>query len=159
MAWDLVEQHQVLDLSDDPMSNVHGTHALWTWGSADGASVTWTIPAGKRDATAFKWLSLRIAQTSGAPTTGLRMQIRNGLVWSPEIPLTSHGQLAQPTNMCFVGLPPCADYEHMATIRIPLGAFGPHGDVQFVRLRFRGDSFPDTFILDNLEFSEWIFKP
>jgi Chlorophyllase enzyme len=148
----------VLDLSD-AAADVHSTHALWTWGAGDGSHVTWTIPASKRNASLFKWLSLRIGQTSGAPATGLRMQIRNGAVWSPEIALTDHGQLAQPTWMCFLGLPPCADYEHMATIRIPLDAFGAHNDVQFVRLRFRGDAFPDTFILDNLEFSESIFKP
>ncbi len=48
----------------------------------------------------------------------------------------------------------------------------PHGDhprpalglrntnnVTNVRLVFRGDSFPDTFIVDDLAFSEWILKP
>jgi hypothetical protein len=156
---------QVLDLADED-NNVHRTHALWTWGAGNGSLVTWTIPAGAmRNASAFEWLSLRIAQTSGAPATGLRIQIRNGAVWSPEIPLTNYGQpvvgeLPQPTLMCFVQLgADCQDYEHMATLRIPLSAFGAHNDVQFVRLVFRGDAFPDTFIVDNLEFSEWIFKP
>lgn len=151
---------QVLDLSNTSPGYVHDTHALWTWGSSDGAAVTWSIPAGRRDASAFKWLSLRVAQTSGAPANDLRIQLRNGNTWSAELRLTDYGPIAQPTEMCFTQLGgPCSTERHMATIRVPLSAFGAYDDVQYVRLRFRGDSIPKTFILDNLEFSEWILKP
>lgn len=151
---------QVLDLSDFGVNYVHDTHAMWTWGSSDGSLVSWTIPVSKRNVSAFKWLSLRIAQTSGDPSKDLRIQVRNGNVWSPELRLTDYGPIAQPTEMCFFQFGgPCSIQHHMATIRIPLGDFGAHNNVQHVRLRFRGDSIPLTFVVDNLEFSEWIFKP
>ncbi len=144
----------------------HETDVLWAWGQSTAAALTWTIPEGKRNADPFKWLSLRIAQLSGAPSNDLRIQIRNGAVWSPEIRLTDYGAMPQPTSMCYGQLngatclpDQLTTVEHMATIRVPLSAFGAHDDVQFVRIRFRGDSVIDTFMLDNLEFSEWVFKP
>lgn len=63
---------------------------LWMWGTADGAAVTWSIPAGSRDASAFKWLSLRLGQADGAPSEDLRILIRNGLVWSRELRLADY---------------------------------------------------------------------
>lgn len=151
---------QVLDLSDFAIDYVHDTFALWTWGSSEGSLVSWTIPAGKHDASDFKWLSLRIAQTSGEPANDLRIQLRNGNTWSPELRVTDYGPIAQPTEMCFIQVGDfCSNQYHMATIRIPLDEFGAHNNVQHVRLRFRGDSIPYTFIVDNLEFSEWIWKP
>jgi hypothetical protein len=146
----------VLDLGANPGTYMHDTEALWMWGTGDGSLVTWTIPAGKRDASSFEWLSLRIAQTSGAPANDLRIQLRNGLTWSPELRLTDYGAIPQPTKVC-AGI--CVTRSHLATIRVPLAAFGAHDDVQHVRFVFRGDSFPDTFVIDNLELSEWILKP
>ncbi len=142
----------------------HDTDALWTWGLPNGV-VTWTIPAGKRNAQWLEWLSLRIAQLSGAPSNDLRIQIRNGGVWSPEVRLTEHGSIAQPTLMCYGQQgQACLEKEyaldnHMATIRVPLDEFGAHDDVDVVRIVFRGDSAIDTFLIDNLEFSEHILKP
>lgn len=143
----------------------HDTDVMWMWGHNTSGVVVWTIPAGKRNAGGFEWLSLRIAQLSGAPANDLRIQIRDGITWSKEIRLTDHGTIPQPTEMCFgqqgLGCLP-ADLDvvnHMATIRVPLSAFGTHDDVQYVRLRFRGDSAVDTFMIDNLEFSEFILKP
>jgi hypothetical protein len=147
----------VLNLSTMSSTYVHKTHALWMWGAGDGSNVTFTIPAGKRDASWFEFLSLRVGQTSGAPATGLRVQIRNGATWSPEVALTSHGAIPTTSEFRFGG--DSVDLNHMATIRVPLSAFGAHNDVQFVRLVFRGDAFPDTFVIDNLEFSEHILKP
>ena len=109
-----------LDLGNYP-TYVHDTHALWMWGAGDGSLVSWTIPAGKREASAFKWLSLRIGQTSGAPANDLRVQLQNGNVWSPELRLTDYGPLPHPTQLCGSI---CAVPRDMATIRVPLSAFG-----------------------------------
>ena len=112
------------------------------------------------DVSGFRYLSLRIGQASGDPANDLRIQIRNAEEWSAEVRLTDHGVLAQPLDMCFIQAPPvCQPRTHMATIRIPLSAFGGHDNVDFVRLRFRGDSTVDTFIIDNLEFSESVQGP
>ena len=143
----------------------HSTKALWMWGQSTNGLVTWTIPEGKRNASAFEWLSVRGAQLSGAPANDLRIQIRNGVTWSPEVRLTDHGLMPQPIGMCYAMqgggcLPSDLQVEsHLATIRVPLSAFGPHDDVQNVRFLFRGDSVPDAFLVDNLEFSEWELKP
>ena len=152
---------QVLDLNTASSNYVHDTHALWTWGAPDGAAVSFSIPPGKRDASEFKWLSLRIGQTSGDPANDLRIQIRNDGVWSPEVRLTNYGPVVQPTEMCWGGFAAatCQTRQHMATIRVPLTAFAGHENIDFVRIRFRGDAIIDTFIIDNLEFSEWIYEP
>jgi hypothetical protein len=138
----------------------HDTYALWMWGSSTNGVVNFTIPSGKRNADNFKWLSLRIAQWTGAPSNDLRIQIRNGVTWSPELRLTDSGPIPQPTGMCYAGNDPCPIItKHMATIRVPLADFGAHNNVEIVSLRFRGDSVVDTFVVDNLEFSEHILKP
>ena len=84
------------------------------------------------------------------------VSLKDGNVWSPELRLTDYGPLPHPTQLCGSI---CAVPRHMATIRVPLSAFGAHNNVTNVRLVFRGDSFPDTFIVDDLAFSEWILKP
>lgn len=151
---------QVLNLGNMQSTDVHNTHVLWSWGSPDGAAVTWSIPESKRDASDFKWLSLRIGQASGQPAADLRIQIRNDGEWSPEVRLTDHGPITQPLEMCWGGLAAhtCEVRRQMATIRVPLSAFTGHDNIDFVRIRFRGDSIADTFIIDNLEFSEWIYE-
>ena len=50
-------------------------------------------------------------------------------------------------------------YDHMGTVRVPLDAFGDRDDVEAVRLVFRDDSVRKTFLVDTLEFAEWIYKP
>ena len=52
----------VLDLDPAPGSP-HVTKALWMRGSNSGSSVTWTIPAGERDVSAFRRLSMRIGRS------------------------------------------------------------------------------------------------
>jgi hypothetical protein len=47
----------------------------------------------------------------------------------------------------------------MGTIRIPLDAFGDHDDVTSVDLSATSEATDGEFLLDNLEFSEFILKP
>jgi hypothetical protein len=51
------------------------------------------------------------------------------------------------------------DQAHMGTIRIPLDAFGDHDDVTSVDLSATSEATDGEFLLDNLEFSEFILKP
>ena len=144
--------------------STHQTHALSVAADNTSAHVTWRIPAGKRDVAAFKWLSLRIGQTTGPPTDDLRVQIRNGVSdWSDELRITDYGQIPSRWTMCTGGnglyCTSSDDLAHMGTVRIPLSAFGSHDDVTRVRIRFRDTSILRWFLVDNLEFSEFIFKP
>ncbi len=152
----------VVDLSTLNYSP-HKTQALQVLPTSINGYVQWSIPVGKRNENPFRWLSLRIGQTSGTPTTDMTVQIRNGLTWSAEVPLADYGDIAQRLDMCTVsGVLGCQSLDsmaHMGTIRIPLTAFGARDDVQYVRLRFRGNSLIHNFHIDNVEFSEWIFKP
>ena len=109
VSTDAVEAHVLdLDLALYGSTYVHETRVLWMWGTAEGAAVTWSIPAGSRNASAFKWLSLRLGQAGSTPSEDLRIQIRNGLVWSRELRLADYGVIAQPTSMCFAQLgDPC----------------------------------------------------
>lgn len=142
----------VLDLGNFPATYAHDTEALWMWGANTNGTVTWNIPAAKGDTTGFTYLSLRIGAAAGPAPNDLRIQIRNGAgTWSPELRLSDYGVIAQPTTFC-AGI--CTSRAVMATIRIPLVDFGAHDDVERVRFLFRGDSTVDTFIVDNLEFSE-----
>lgn len=137
-------------------ASAHATFAMSL--SIGGAgSVEWSLPAGKRDASAFSWLSLRIGQLSGLPANGITVQVRNGLVWSPALSLASYGSIAQPTSICDPndGIPACTFFaqllEHMATVRVPLDDFGAHNDVQVVRLTFGAGSVGADFVIDSLE--------
>ncbi|MFY0534120.1 hypothetical protein [Nannocystis pusilla] len=119
---------------------------------------SWTFPA--IDLKDYEWLSMRIGQTSGVATTGLRVYIRNNGVWLPSVAITDHGQIPQPMSMC--QLAPCGFpqvYEHMGTVRVPLSALGAHDSVSGVAFVFQGKSAGKDFLIDNLEFSEWVNKP
>lgn len=154
----------VIDLDPSP-DTPHHTHALRYTPPAGGGGFSWTIPAGKRDATAFKYLSVRAGQLAGPATDDLRIRIVNGGVNSPWVRLTDHGPLAQPLDMCIVpfavpgACATIASQAHMGTIRIPLDAFGDHDDVTSVVLSAASEAIDGEFLLDNLEFSEFIFKP
>lgn len=151
----------VLDLAGEADAQ-HDTRALRMYGRHEGESITWSIPAAHGDTSAYKWLSMRIGQTSGAPTAAVRVQLRNNGVWSPEVPLGDHGAVPSPMMMCVGGPYNClspVEFDHMGTVRVPLSAFGAHNDVEAVRFVFRGASVRKYFLLDSLEFSEWIFKP
>ncbi|WP_224243358.1 hypothetical protein [Hyalangium gracile] len=153
---------EVLNLASSPTLYANKTRALRVTAASEASYALWAIPSGKRDASSFKWLSLRLGQGSGTASDDLRVQLRNGGVWSPELRVADHGPIAQPTSIC-AGFGCTASntptLRHMGTIRIPLDAFGAHNNVDSVRLVFRGDSLSKDFILDNLEFSEWILKP
>lgn len=152
----------VIDLrtsADSP----HETYALHYDPPATGGGFLWSIPAGKRDATLFKYLSVRVGQTSGAPTDDLRVRIGNTGVTSAWVRLTDHGTLPQPTNMCTssqLGLcQTIASQNHMGTIRIPLSAFGAHNDVRWIELGAVNEAIQGRYLIDNLEFSEFVLKP
>jgi hypothetical protein len=153
----------VIDL--DPSTDTpHHTHALRYTPPANGGGFAWSIPAGLRDVTAFKYLSVRAGQLTGPVTDDLRIRIVNGGVTSPSVRLTDHGQLAQPRDMCIqpfiAGACAVIDSQaHMGTIRIPLEAFGDHDDVTSVVLSAASEAIDGEFLLDNLEFSEFILKP
>ncbi|MCB9606700.1 MAG: hypothetical protein H6716_08925 [Polyangiaceae bacterium] len=141
----------------------HNTRVLQVSGSSQGAYVQWNIPDGKRDASAFEWLSLRLGQISGTAASDVFVRIRNGNTWSSEVRITDHGQIAQPLEMCVSGTGVAClsikDQFHMGTVRIPLSALGAHDDVRDVRIVLRNNALNKTFIADNLEFSEWVLKP
>jgi hypothetical protein len=154
----------VIDL--DPSADTpHHTHALRYTPPANGSGFAWGIPAGLRDATAFKYLSLRAGQLAGPATDDLRIRIVNAGVNSPWVRLTDHGPLAQPLDMCIVpfifpgACMTIASQAHMGTIRIPLEAFGDHDDVTSVVLSATSEAIDGEFLLDNLELSEFILKP
>jgi dienelactone hydrolase len=140
----------------------HETRALRVAGKFDGETIEWSIPAAHGDVEAYEWLSVRIGRTSAQAAGGLKVQLRNDGVWSAEVEVADHGEIPTPLAMC----PPvpysCAAppvYDHMGTVRVPLDAFGDRDDVEAVRLVFRDDSVRKTFLVDTLEFAEWIYKP
>jgi hypothetical protein len=142
----------------------HDTWALEMTGAQNSGIVQWSVPAASGDTSAFEWLSLRIAQLDGSPAEDLTVRIRNNGVWSREIALTDHGPIPMPHLFCYgtgFGCQPQSLSTHaaMSTIRVPMSAFGDHDDVEYVRFTFRGDAVGPSFLLDDLEFSEWIFKP
>jgi hypothetical protein len=153
----------VIDL--DPSTDTpHHTRALRYTPPANGGGFAWGIPLGKRDVTLFKYLSVRAGQLAGPATDDLRIRIVNGGAASPWVRLTDHGPLAQPVSMCITPFiaGACAvidDQAHMGTIRIPLDAFGDHDDVTSVDLSATSEATDGEFLLDNLEFSEFILKP
>jgi len=141
----------------------HETYALRFDPPSSGAGFIWSIPAGKRDATLFKYLSLRVGQAEGVPTDDLRVRINNGGVTSPWVRITDHGPLAQPTTMCTTsGAGTCqasAQQAHMGTIRIPLSELGAHDDIRWIELGAANEAIRGEYLIDNLEFSEFVLKP
>jgi dienelactone hydrolase len=167
---DTVSFSNAITASQENLSNAvdtpHVAHALAVRSANTNGRIEWSVPEGKRNTTWFKCLSLRIGQRTGETAYDLKVQIRNsGSGWSDEISLSDYDDIAQVTPMCFQGAPfatACVDEQpqaHMGTIRIPLNDFGPHDDVRNVRIRFRGDSINKDYIMDNLEFSEFILFP
>jgi hypothetical protein len=149
----------VIDLgasADSP----HDTWALRYTPPASGGGFGWSIPAGKRDESAFKYLSVRVGQTAGAVTDDLRIRIVNSGVTSPWVRFTDHGTLAQHMNMCLlISCNPQGDQGHMGTIRIPLDAFGAHTNVTSIEIGATSEATDGEFYLDSLEFSESVGGP
>ncbi|HSK00513.1 MAG TPA: alpha/beta hydrolase fold domain-containing protein [Kofleriaceae bacterium] len=152
----------VIDLGSSTITP-HHTHALQYTAPPSGSGFWWSIPAGKRNVTAFKYLSLRVGQIDGPATDDLRVRIFNSGVASPWVRVTDHGPLAQPVNMCLqsaLGICQLIDVQaHMGTIRISLDAFGAHNDVTAVEIGAANEAIGSRFLIDNLEFSEFILKP
>lgn len=151
----------VVDLGVEPDSQ-HFTHALKMSAASFNDSIEWTIPGGL-DVSGYKWLSMRIGQINGAPSTALRVQVRHtNASWSGEVRITDHGTIPNPMEMCRdtpYDCPPPAEHDHMGTVRVPLTAFGALTSVDRVRILFRGKSNGAQYLLDSLEFAEWIYKP
>jgi pimeloyl-ACP methyl ester carboxylesterase len=149
----------VLDLGTSN-TTPHDTWALRYTPTSTTHTLSWSIPAAKRDVTGFKYLSVRIGQVSGVATDHLRVRVVNNGVTSPWVWLTDHGTLAQHMNMCLAAQ--CAsqgDQAHMGTIRIPLEAFGLHDAVSSVEVGANADALDGEYYLDSVEFSEWIAAP
>lgn len=149
-----------VNLGLDPQSG-HATLAMQL-DVTGNSSVTWNVPAGKRDASSFVALSLRLGQVDGVATNGVTVQIQNGLVWSAALPVTTYGAIAQPLSICATGADNtgtgcefnAVKLEHLSTIRVPLADFGVHNDVRAVRLRFAGNAIGTDLVVDSLEFAE-----
>jgi len=134
----------------------HDTGVLYAFNNQFTRNITWAIPNGKRDVRGFKYLSLRISQFSDQEINDLFVRIRNGTTWSQKIRLTDHGEIPKPISMDEDG-----SVHPMATIRIPLENFGPHNDVNNVRIQFEGDANGKVISIDDLEFSDlnWFVFP
>lgn len=151
-----------VDLSLDP-TTPHVAQALRFEPPFSNAIVRWTLPAGRRDARAFKMLSLRIGQVDGPPTDDLWIQVRALGQPMVERRLSDFGPITQPqlfcprVGSCFFG--GAESKSHMGTIRIPVAALGNVSDVRSVTLVARSEAAQGTFIVDDVEFSEWIYAP
>lgn len=149
----------VLDLGASAASP-HDTWALRYTPPASGGGFSWSIPVGKRDESAYKYLSVRVGQTAGPVTDDLRVRIVNHGVTSAWVRFTDHGQLAQHMTMCLDhGCGSSGDQGQMGTIRIPLDAFGTHTDVTSIEIGATSEATDGEFYLDNLELSESVGGP
>ena len=151
-------------------SSPHRTRALRMRGYSSAGTATWytsSSSTGSFNAAAHVALSLRIGQVTGTAASDLTVQIRNNGSWSTQLNLETYGDIGQPMDMCVTpsgGSGLClagnmAERDSMATIRIPLGEFGAHNDVEAVRLRFGGDSAYKYFDIGNLAFEGWTAVP
>lgn len=131
--------------------------------SASGSYIKWAIPSGKRDWGNYCHLSLRFGQVTDASAGDVEVGINNSGVtaWKN---LGVYSPVPTPVTFCNLRttlLNPgyCLDEvraAHMQTIRIPLADFGSHNDVTDVYVRFQSSSsLGKTYILDNLELSDW----
>lgn len=147
---------QVLSLvPSDVTPHAHETGALELNIGADGQYVRSFVPSGaKRNASLFRWLSLRIGQTSGVAAEDVFVRVMNGGVWSdPPVRLTDHGVIPGTKLM----LPGPMPVHHMGTVRIPLSEFDGCNNVSLVELSFSGDAVGASFLVDDVEFSENVF--
>jgi dienelactone hydrolase len=148
----------VADLSTLGASTIHRTQALQILAVGSNQHVTWRIPAADANTQGLGVLSLRMAQVTGSPSDDMTVQIRNGNVWSPEVPLADWGSIGQPIDACSQSNAPfCTafyDADVMSTIRVPLTEFGASHNIRRIRLNFRGDSTYRHFYIDDVEVSE-----
>ena len=150
----------VVDLSADD-ATPHSAQVLEFDPPWSNAIVRWALPAGRRDARAFEFLSLRVGQVDGPPTDDLWIQVRAFGQPMVERRLSDFGTIPQPRSFCepsgcFIFGTTMA---HMGTIRIPVSEFGNVSDVRSVTLVARSEAAQGTFWIDDVEFSEWIWAP
>ena len=139
--------------------NGHSTFALAASSDNSNGWIKWNIPWGKRNATDYDWLSLRIGQRSAGSVDGVKIQLLNSFFWSAPVQLSDYGPVAVPTAVCLeteftsclAGAPPM---EHMSTIHIPLSEFGFHFNVRAVRILFEDDAVGEEFLIDNIAFTD-----
>jgi hypothetical protein len=135
----------------------HQTSVTQLGWPASGATVTYTVPAGQRDATGFEALSFRVAQTTAAANpAGTNQNVQVELVGGGVTRAVWAGQ--------FDLIPP--RYPHpegsvhtvMTTVRVPLHSFIMNNsgltlnDVDTVRFRFASPATGDLYV-DDVEFS------
>jgi hypothetical protein len=124
---------------------------------ASGATVTYTVPAGQRDASGFESLSFRVAQTiAAANPVGTNQNVQVELVGGGITRAVYAGQF----DVIPPRYPHPEGYSHtvMTTVRVPLHSFIMNNsgltlnNVDTIRFRF---SFPATgeFYVDDVEFS------
>lgn len=124
---------------------------------AGGATVTYTVPAGQRDATGFEVVSFRVAQTTAAANpAGTNQNFQIELVGGGITRAVYLGQF----DVVPPRYPHPEGYTHtvMTTVRVPLHSFImnnsglPLNNVDTIRFRF---SFPATgdLYVDDVEFS------
>lgn len=147
----------VHDLHGEP-DTLHKTHAAELMTLDSDGHTTWRIPEEFADTGDFETLSFRIGQISGSASDDLRVQVRNGSTWSPEVRASNYGDIGRPTTMCTSGpFEYCTAYsavDHMTTIRIPLWSFGATNNLRRIRLRFRGDGAFRRFYVDDVQLAE-----
>lgn len=132
----------------------HSTSAIRVGWSASGASLTFTVPMGQRDASTFEVLSFRVAQTTSASNPANTNQ-------NVQVELQGGGI----TRAVYVGqfdiIPP--RYPHlsqtvMTTVRIPLHSFIMNNsgltlnNVDTIRFKFFNPTTGELYV-DDVEFS------
>lgn len=91
--------------------------------------------------------SRRSATNGGNPSAWLRVT-DNTLTHALPQPIVMYEEFPAPNNDA-----------HMGTIRIPLDAFGARDNVTSVEFKAPAEAVDGEYLIDNVEFSEWIFKP
>lgn len=146
-----------------PQPTPHEAQVAYVIPGGPAARVDFTLPSGKRDLSAFKHISLRIGGDFAEAPEDVFVQLGTTSGDSPMVRLSDHGQIAPRMSMCTVGVAVFCiahdDLVTLSTVRVPLDALGPHDNVTRVRLRFGSDAVGSTFVIDDLEASEWIHNP
>jgi hypothetical protein len=142
--------------------SVHQTQAIrvaWTGGTG---TVSYTLPAAKRDVSAYEVFSFRVAQTNSAtnPATGSQdFQVElvggghNKIVYA-----TSFGTIPKPYNHTAWCISPPSHQSVMTTTRIPLHSFIMNNagvaldNIDTVRIKFSNPTQGELYV-DDIEFS------
>lgn len=140
--------------------SVHQTQAIRATWTSSGATVTYTLPAGQRDASSFEVLSFRVAQTNSAsnPASG-NQDFLITLVGGGHTKATfasTFGAIPRPYNHIAWCTPPLQNV--MTTIRVPLHSFIMNNsgvtlnNIDTVRITFLNPPQGEIYA-DDIEFS------